>query len=450
MNHLAIDIGAESGRAVLGWCEDGHLKTREVFRFPNGPVRRDGTLRWDIATLEENVRKSVEAAGVDLASVGIDTWAVDYVLLDAAGNLIQQPYAYRDKRTEHAQENAYARVPAVEIYGKTGIQLMPFNTLFQLVTEEPEVLARAATFLTIPDYLNFLLTGGQAVGCEFTNATTTQCYDPSTDDWAYELLEALGIPAKIFPKIVKPGTIVGRIPNSNIQVVAPACHDTGSAVAGIPITLPHSAWISSGTWSILGAEVPKAVVDYHSFDANFTNEGGVGGTFRLSKNVSGMWIIQELRRGWGGDISYAHLSQMAEAAPSMAERIDPDDTLFFAPDDMAAAINSRVTVPITEKGAMVRLVIESLADRYCTVLSDLEEISSTHYERIHVVGGGSQNALLNQLTATACQRELIAGPVEATALGNLMMQMIALGEIDSIAQGRALIARSFPTQTFKP
>lgn len=393
---------------------------------------------------------SVEAAGPDLASVGIDTWAVDYVLLDAAGNLLQEPYAYRDKRTEHAQEKAYAQMPAVEIYGRTGIQLMAFNTLFQLVSESPEVLAAAATFLTIPDYLNFLLTDGQAVGCEFTNATTTQCYDPATDDWDHSLLDTLGIPARIFPKIVKPGTVVGQIPNTNIQVVAPACHDTGSAVAGIPIAKPNSAWISSGTWSILGAEVREAVVDYQSFDANFTNEGGVGDTFRLSKNVSGMWIIQELRRAWGGEVSYAHLSQMAEAAPPARERIDPDDSLFFAPEDMAAAINSRLRSPITDQGALVRLVIESLADRYYKVLSDLEEISSAHYERIHVVGGGSQNGLLNQLTASACQRELIAGPVEATALGNLMMQMIALGEIDSITQGRALIGRSFPTQTYQP
>lgn len=446
MKHLAIDIGAESGRAVLGWREGGKLRIEEVHRFPNPPIARGESLFWDIEHLVGQVNESVAQVGGQVASIGIDTWAVDYVLLDAQGNRLGDPHCYRDLRTQGATDRAFAVVPAEDLYRATGIQIMPFNTVFQLLCEDAETLKAASAMLTIPDYLNYRLSGRQA--SEFTNATTTQCYDPRTGDWAWDVLTRLGIPHRIFPPLVQPGTVLGTMPLSDVRVVAVAAHDTGSAVAGSPLTA-NSAWISSGTWSIMGVEVDQAIINEDSFHANFTNEGGVNGSFRFSKNVAGLWLLQQCRAAWGAEDSYEELVLLAEAAVA-AETIDPDDPDFFAPGDMPAKINAKLARPTSDKGVLVRIILESLARRYAQVLGKLEAMTGKRLERIHVVGGGSQNRLLNQLTADACRVPVVAGPVEATAIGNILMQMVALGTLSSLAEGRRLVAESFPLETFNP
>ena len=446
MKHLAIDIGAESGRGMLGWIEDGRLCVDEIHRFPNAPLAEEDRLYWDIDHLLHEVNVAIARAGGEIASVGIDTWAVDYVLLDSQGLRMERPRCYRDLRAADVFGSTFKKVPVTEFYRQTGIQILPFNTVFQLLSDEPELLAKAASFLTIPDYLNFRLTGTRA--CEFTNATTTQCFDPTKNDWAFDLLKQLGIPTGIFPPINQPGTILGTVPQGSAKVVAVAAHDTGSAVAGTPLT-PNSAWISSGTWSIMGVEVPKPIINDNSLQANFTNEGGVSGTYRFSKNVAGLWLLQQCRAAWGEGHSYDELCRLAEAVPS-GETIDPDDPDFFAPGDMPDKINTKLSKPTEDKGQIVRIILDSLAQRYAEVLAKLEELTATKLERVHVVGGGSRNWLLNQLTANACKRPVVAGPVEATAIGNLLVQMIALGQIASIEQGRALVASSFSVKTFEP
>lgn len=445
MKHLAIDIGAESGRGILGWIEDKKIQIEEVHRFQNGPVVDGDRIYWDIDRIYDEVIRAIGQCKKDIASVGIDTWAVDYVLLDEQGVRLDRPRCYRDPRTDDALPRALEKVGA-DLYRLTGIQLLPFNTIFQLMSEEPEVFAHAATLLTIPDYLNYRLTGVRA--CEFTNATTTQCYNPTEQDWARDLLARLNIPSRIFPPLVRPGTILGPLPDCPTQVVAVASHDTGSAVAGTPLT-PNSAWISSGTWSIMGVEVPEPIINEHSLRANFTNEGGVNNTFRFSKNVAGLWLLQQCRAAWGEQFSYEELCREAEQVP-FGETIDPDDPDFFAPGNMPAKISAKLSKPTEDKAETVRIILDSLAKRYAEVLTKLEDLTGHKLERIHIVGGGSRNWLLNQLTANACKRPVAAGPVEATAIGNMLVQMIALGQIASIEEGRALVASSFSVKTYEP
>lgn len=445
MKHLAIDIGAESGRAVLGELRDHRLHLSEIHRFQNKPIQEGDSLFWNAPALVASVKTSLDLAGSDIASVGIDTWAVDYVLLDVADKPINAPHHYRDARTSGMLDRAKAILGEADIYGRTGIQFLPFNTLYQLLSEPPEVLGRAKTFLTIPDYLNFVLCGKKT--CEFTNATTTQFLDATTRNWATDMLAKLGLPTHIFPKIVRPGTILGQI--GATKVVAPACHDTGSAVAGTPIE-KGDAWISSGTWSIMGIEHKGAVINDESLAANITNEGGVNNTYRVSKNVAGMWLIQQCRAAWGDTDSYADLMSLAESAKPNAGRIDPDHADFFAPGDMPARINHHLATPVEGKGQIIRIILESLADRYATVLAELEQLTGQKTKRIFIVGGGSQNALLNQLTANATGCPVAAGPVEATAIGNLVMQMIALDQIPNLAEARKIIAASFPSTIFEP
>jgi rhamnulokinase len=449
MKHLAIDIGAESGRGVLGWLEDGKLRIREIHRFANKPIEIEGSLRWDIDALIANVQQTVEMAGPDLQSIGVDTWAVDYVVLDENDKPINLPFHYRDRRTAGGMQRAFERTPEAEIYRQTGIQFLPFNTLYQLASTDPKTFTKAKLFLTIPDYINHVLTGGESKVCEFTNATTTQVFDPVKQDWARELLAQQGIPSHIFPEVVQPGTVLGTVKNSQTKVIAVASHDTGSAVAGIPFEAPNSAWISSGTWSILGIEVPNAIINEESRKANFTNEGGVANTYRFSKNVAGLWLIQQCRAAWGNQDSYADLMDLATNNGPADERIDPDDPLFFDPGDMPARINSKLHRPTQDKGKLIRIVIESLANKYAQVLNDAERLSGIKTEQIHIVGGGCQNRLLNQLTADACQRPVIAGPVEATALGNLAVQLVTSGELQSIAHARQVIRDSVELETFE-
>jgi len=474
-NYLAFDFGAESGRAMMGTLVDDQLTLTEVHRFPNTPIRLPAAMHWNILQLWQEIKRGIEQAtrtlGEAPTSIGVDTWGVDFGLLDRSGALLGNPIHYRDDRTDGMLDAAFAQVPRAEIFGQTGIQFMQINTLYQLLSmtlRDDPALANAATFLTIPDLFNYWLTGRKV--CEFTNATTTQMFNPITGDWATDLLERLAIPTHIFPEIVKPGTVLGTLQptvahelgiQGDVPVVAPACHDTGAAVAAVPATNQRFGWISSGTWSIVGAEVPEAVVNPETLLYNLTNEGGVNDTYRLSKNVAGLWLVQECRRSWardGVDHTYAELTALAAAATPFQSIIDPDHSIFLKPsepgDDMPGRIQtlcreSGQPVPM-EKGAIIRCALESLALKYRWVLEKLELILGYPLDPLHIVGGGTQNELLCQLTADATGRQVIAGPVEATAIGNVIMQAIALGDLASLAEGRALIRRSCDVVTYEP
>ncbi|MBX3014262.1 MAG: rhamnulokinase [Caldilineaceae bacterium] len=474
-NFLAFDLGAESGRALLGAFDGERLTLADVHRFPNTPIRLPTGLHWNVLQLWQEIKQGItlaaKAIGGVPTSVGLDTWGVDFGLLDRNGVLVGLPYHYRDSRNDGMLEAAYQVVPSAAIFGQTGIQFMQINSLYQLLAlarQQSPALEIAQTFLTIPDLFNYWLTGQKL--CEFTNATTTQCYNPLTGTWAYDLVEQLGIPPHIFPPIVQPGTVLGDMAPAlgtelglpaALPVVAPACHDTGSAVAAVPAANANFAWISSGTWSIVGAEVPKAVVNEQTLAYNLTNEGGVNQTYRLCKNVAGLWLVQECRRTWarqGHDYSYAQLTEMAAGATPFQAIIDPDHASFLKPsepgDDMPSRIQARCqaagqVVP-TAPGAIIRCALESLALKYRLVLERLETILGHPLEPIHIVGGGTQNRLLCQLTADATGRPVVAGPVEATAIGNLIVQAIALGHLRSLREGRELIRRSFEVVTYEP
>jgi rhamnulokinase len=466
--YLALDIGAESGRAIVGTLDGGALAFVEVARFPNQPIHlpQDG-LHWDILRLwhevEDSIRQSLQRYG-PLASLGLDTWGVDFGLLDRDGRLIANPTHYRDNRTDGMLDEAFRRLPREQIFEYTGIQFMQINTLYQLLAmavNRSPALAAAETFLTIPDLFNYWLTGRKV--CEFTNATTTQCYDPRARAWAGPVLEALGIPGRIFPEVVSPGTVLGPLQHPSAGalgdtawVIAPACHDTGSAVAAIPAQTESFAWISSGTWSVMGVNVPEAIITPQSFEFNLTNEGGLNGSFRCSKNVMGLWLVQECRRTWaahGTEWSYTQLTQLAAQADPLVSIVDPDSGDFLKPGDMPARLGEfcrRTGQPVPgSPGAFVRCALESMALKYRWVLEKLETVSGQTLDPIHIIGGGSQNELLNQLTADCTGRTVVAGPAEATAIGNLLVQAVALGHID-LAEARAVVRRSFQPATYAP
>jgi len=461
-DHLAIDLGAESGRAVLGRFEDGRLSLTEVRRFQNVPITDAGTLRWDVQALWHETLRAVTGTRHLIASVGVDGWGCDYALLDERGSLLERPYHYRDHRTDEAMASAFAQVPRDEIYRITGIQFLPFNTLFQLHaahTRTPDVLARAATLLTIPDLMHYWLSG--RIACEYTNATTTQCVDATRRVWATSLLGRLDLPARVCPPLVEAGTILGplRVPGTgagDVMVVAPACHDTGSAVAAIRAT-GDTAFLSSGTWSLLGTEVTAPVLTDRARDLNFTNEGGVGQSIRLLKNIAGLWLLQACRRDWaaaGQRLSYDEITAMANAAPAHVTLIDPDDPTFLNPVNMPAAIAGvcrHTGQPVPENvGAYARTIFDSLALKYRVVLEWLTELTGRTVTQVRVIGGGAHNQLLNQLIADATGCVVIAGPAEATALGNLAMQLIATGHLASLEDARDVIDRSCPTDRFEP
>ncbi|MCO6452792.1 MAG: rhamnulokinase [Caldilineales bacterium] len=469
-NYLAIDLGAESGRAILGRFDGERLALEEVHRFANAPVRLNDGLHWDAlrlwADIKTGIGKAGRASGGDLAGVGLDAWGVDFALLDAQGALLANPFHHRDSRTDGALEAAFTRVGKNEIFAQTGIQFMQINSLYQLLAmalAQDPTLSLARTFLTMPDLFNYWLTGRKA--CEFTNATTTQCYDPTRRTWAEPLLSALGISAAIFPEIMPPGSKLGSLLPAvaaecgidAIPVIAPACHDTGSAVAAIPVTIEDYAWISSGTWSVLGAVVPEAVINEQSMAFNFTNEGGLGGTFRLCKNIMGLWLVQECRRTWAGqgeEYSYDDLVQMGAAATPFRCVIDIDDPAFLSPGDMPARIrayatNTGQTSP-QSKGEIIRCVLEGIALKYRFQFERLQTLLAKRLDVIHIVGGGSRNWLLSQWTADACNRPVVTGPVEATAMGNLLVQASALGDVASLAEARGVVLRSGEVETFEP
>lgn len=464
-SYLAFDFGAESGRAVLARLESGILTSREVHRFANVPLNEGASLRWDVGRLWAEVRKAL--AGLDnvrLASIGVDAWGVDYALLGANGELLHNPYHYRDRRTEGVMEEVQRKVPKEEIYRATGIQFMPINTLYQLFAEhrnDPRSLERAKHLVTIPDLFNYWLTGN--IACEFTNATTTQMVDPLHRNWAVELMERLDLPVDLPAPIVEPGSTVGELlPDlgasllTGTKVIAPACHDTGSAVAAISAR-DGTAFLSSGTWSLIGTELDAPIITGESLRLNFTNEGGVNGTTRLLKNVMGLWMLQGCRQAWmtqGHDFEYRDLMELAAKEKAFKHFVDPDDESFLRSTDMPEAIRAfckktHQEIP-EEPAACVRTVLESLAFKYRLVLQHLEQITGRRVEQMRVIGGGSKNRLLNQLTADATGKKVLAGPAEATALGNVAMQILATRGAGSLQEVRAVVESSFPTEVFSP
>lgn len=463
--YLALDLGAESGRAVLGRLQRGILSMEELHRFRNEPVEYGGSLHWDVARLWLEIRKALTCVEQrSLGGIGVDTWGVDYALLGERGELLQNPYHYRDRRTQGIMEEVFRRVSKEEIYRVTGIQFMPINTLNQLVAAQsntPSILAAARVLLTIPDLFNYWLTGNAV--CEYTNATTTQLVDPRRRNWATELMIALGLPPDLPAPIVEPGTVVGTLLPSisenslgGTPVIAPACHDTGSAVAAITART-GTAFLSSGTWSLIGAELDAPVLTQAALDANFTNEGGVNGTTRLLKNVMGLWMLQGCRKCWsarGQTADYAELVELGSQERGFANLIDPDDESFLRATDMLGAIDAfclktHQPTPATP-GAYVRCILDSLALKYRFVVHQLGQLCGEGIEQIRVIGGGSNNHVLNQFTANATGRRVLAGPAEATALGNIAVQMLATGEASSLTEVRAIIDRSFPTRIFEP
>jgi rhamnulokinase len=454
---LAIDLGAESGRVMAVHYDGAALRLEELHRFPNVSVTVRGTLFWDVLRLWNDIQIGIgKGKAHQPASLGVDTWAIDFGLLDRDGALLGNVAHYRDNRTDGMMERVFAQVSKADVFAQTGIQFMPINTLYQLMSmveaQSPQ-LAAAQTFLTVPDLLNYWMTGAKV--CEFSNATTTQLFNPRTGAWATDLMDALGIPSRIFPDIVQPGTQLGSY--DGVPVIAPATHDTGSAVAGVPAKTPNYTYLSSGTWSLVGLEVPEPVINDAALRANVTNEGGVYEMYRLLKNVMGLWIVQQCRATWqreGRSYGYDELVQLAQDAPLLQSFFNPDDARFLPPGDHPAHVRAWCAehgqpAPETH-GAIVRSVLESLALAYRQVIDNLEALSGQTVEVIHIVGGGAQNTLLCQMTADATGRSVLAGPVEATVLGNAVVQLITLGELRDIAEGRELIARTSSLTRYEP
>ncbi|MCX8038468.1 MAG: rhamnulokinase [Candidatus Sumerlaeia bacterium] len=468
---LAFDLGAESGRAVVGLWRNNRIELEEIHRFPTGATEILGTLYWDVLAFHRALCDSLalyaRRFGRHLDGIGVDTWGVDFALLDRTGALVANPVHYRDARTEGMWDEAFRRMPREEIFRRTGIQFMPFNTLYQLlslVVKRSPWLETAHTLLLMPSLFNYFLTG--VANAEFTHATTTQVYDPREGKWSEAILTAMGIPRAIFPEIVAPGTILGplrqRIADDAgldpVCVIAPATHDTASAVAAVPAA-PGDDWayLSSGTWSLMGIETPEPIINQAALCDNLTNEGGVGRTFRFLKNISGLWMVQECRRRWakeGREYSYDDLTALAGQSRPFAAFLDPDAPLFLNPDSMPAAVAEfcRRTgqKPPETHGEFIRSILESLALRYREVLDTIRRISGRAIRTLHIVGGGSRNRLLNQFTADALGIPVVAGPSEATALGNVLVQAMACGELASHAEGRSLLRETLTLETFEP
>jgi rhamnulokinase len=477
-NYLALDLGAESGRGLLGRFDGQHLALEETHRFPNGPVQMLDTLYWDLPRLFEEIKVSLGKGALhsgELNGVGIDTWGVDFGLIGRGDTLLGNPVHYRDARTNGMLEAAISRVPRERIYEITGLQFLPFNTVYQLLAlslSRSPLLDVAETLLMMPDLFGWLLTGRRA--SERTDASTTQLLNPRTGTWSDELCQELGLPRTILPDLIEPGSELGPLRSSvaeevgltgRVMVIAPATHDTASAVAAVPARMstslkdapPDWCYLSSGTWSLLGVEVPHPVISTETMRYNFTNEGGVAGTTRLLKNIMGLWLVQECRRTWARakrELSYEEMIARAQVTPPFRALVDPDDTSFLAPGDMPARLAAYCTrtgqIPPPDEGAMVRCCLESLALKYRWAIDRLESILGTTIKTIHVVGGGTKNTLLCQFTADACGRTVYAGPVEATAIGNIMMQALTCGQLGSMADLRAVVASSFPVTIYEP
>ena len=473
--YLAVDMGASSGRAVLGLFDGQQLRLEEVYRFENGPVEVAGALYWDLLGQWSHVRQGLRAAGSkwgnQIVSVGVDTWGVDFGLLGRGDELLGNPYHYRDSRTNGVMEKAFGIVSREEIFRHTGLQFMQLNTLYQLLAMKlsgSSLLDVAETLLMMPDLFHWLLTG---VKCnEMTEASTSQFYNPVKGDWATELLDQFSLPTRILGRIEQPGTTLGPL-RANLaaetglgaaKVVLPGSHDTASAVMAVPAhsqpgVRPDWCYVSLGTWALMGIESPRPVVNDSVLKLNFTNEGGVGGTTRLLKNITGLWMVQECRRVWnlaGENLDWEALNQLSAAATPLRSFVNPDAADFMAPGDMPEAIRAfcrKTGQPVPEgKGAVLRCALESIAMKFRQVLGMCEELGGGRIETIHIVGGGTKNRQICQAAADACGRRVVAGPIEATATGNLMMQAVAAGDVASIAEAREVIRRSFPVEEYLP
>jgi rhamnulokinase len=478
-NYLALDLGAESGRGILGTLSKGRMELSEVHRFETGPVslptkypvyeevKEDISLVWDFIRFWQEIKECIHKTSgqVNLASIGVDTWGVDFALLDKKGQLISFPYHYRDNRTDGMMEKAFEKLSRRRIYEITGNQFMQLNTLFQLlslVIDNSSSLQIADKLVMVPDLINYWLTG-RAVA-EFTEATTTQIFDTSKGQWSQEIISAMGFPLNIFPEIITPGTILGPLRRSvakemgsEIMVVAPPTHDTASAVAAIPAENKDFIWISSGTWSIIGMTTAVPVINEQSYSCNFTNEGGMNGSNSFSKNVMGLWLVQQCRLQWkkeGRDYSYDELTELAQKAQHLKTFVDPDYSDFLQMGDMAEKINKYCRLsgqPIPQdEGEMIRAVLQGLALRYRLIIEQLEEISGKKVSSIHIVGGGIKNNLVNQFTADTLGCKVITGPVEATAIGNIIVQAVTMGDIADWEEGVAIIKNSFDIHTYLP
>lgn len=463
--YLAVDIGASSGRHILAHLENGKIRLEEIWRFDNGMRLKNGHLCWDLDHLKKNLilgmQKCVQLGKIP-ESIGIDTWAVDFVLLDENGGLLTDAVGYRDSRTEGMDEEVYKIIPQDELYGRTGIQKQIFNTIYQLMAvkkESPETMDKADAMLMIPEYLNYILTGNKAA--EYTNATTTQLVSPTTNDWDHELIRMLGYRDSMFQPIHMPGYVVGHLlpqireqVGFDCEVVLVATHDTGSAVLSVPSNGDDGIYISSGTWSLMGVERKDADCSADSMKANFTNEGGYDHRFRYLKNIMGLWMIQSVRHEHNDAYSFAQLCQMAEECSDFPSRVDVNDSRFLAPESMTGAIQdycrqSGQPVPETP-GELATVIYQSLASCYGEVAGEIEAITGKKYTKIHIVGGGSNADYLNALTAKASGRTVYAGPTEATAIGNIVAQMLKSREFSSLEEARSCIFDSFGVKTFLP
>jgi rhamnulokinase len=465
----AIDLGAQSGRVVVGRFDGERFSIAEVHRFANVPVLAAGTLHWDALRLYEEILAGLTAGASEspaIDSVGVDTWGVDFALIDRAGRLIGNPVHHRDRRTEDVMQRVFARVPARELYERTGIQLMPINTVFQLfaMAEAGDpALEVAHRVLLMSDLFHFWLSG--VASCELTNATTSQCYDPRAQAWATDIIRRLQLPAEMFRETVAPGSVLGPLRREvgertrlrSAVVVTPATHDTGSAVAAVPLRDPSSVYISAGSWSLVGMELAAPLITDETFAANLTNEGGLSGTFRLLRNVDGLWLLHECREAWranGHAWDFRDLVRMAEDSPPLRSFVEPNDPRFLAPGDLPNRIRAfcaETGQPVPDDaGAVVRCVLESLALKHRQTVQLLAQVTGAAPPEIHIVGGGALNAPLCEWTADATALPVLAGPVEATAIGNLAAQAMALGELASLDEARQVIRTSFEPTVYEP
>jgi len=469
-NYIAVDLGAESGRVMRGRIANGRLTLEQIHRFGNGPVQEQGTLRWDfqklLSEIKTGIGRAAKAADGKVRGIGVDTWGVDFGLLGSDGKLLENPYHYRDARTNGMMDKAFEIMPKRRVYENTGIQFMQLNSLYQLLAmrlANADVLAKTDRLLFMADLISYFLCG-KAFG-EYTLASTSQMMNMKTGRWSKPIFDELALPMKIMPKIAMPGIIVANLADGvakeigcgKIPVVAVGSHDTASAVLGVPASGDKWAYLSSGTWSLMGVELPSAIVNDKTFQYEFTNEGGVENTIRLLKNIMGLWLVQECKRQWqreGQDLSYGDLTQMAAKAKPFFGYVNCDNSDFLAPGDMPSRIKKCLSdtgqKPTQDKGQMVRLVLESLALKYRTVLSAIEDVTGSTIDVLHVVGGGIQNELLCQFTADATGRKVITGPIEATASGNILMQAKATGQLKSIDEARQVVRNSFEMKEYQP
>ena len=467
---LAIDLGASSGRGIVGRFDGKKITLEENHRFPNDPVMVNGCFTWDMLRILFEIKAALSKCALsedrDIATVGIDTWGVDYGLIDKNGRLLANPVHYRDLRTAGMRDYCDTLIPKDELYGETGIQFMDFNTVFQLLAEKkynPGLLEQAESLLFTPDLLGYFLTGVRQT--EYTIASTGQLLNAAARNWSDDIIGRLGLPKRIFGDIVKPGTVVGgllpeitdEIGRLSAKVVKVASHDTASAVVAVPANTDKFIFISSGTWSIMGTETPEPVINEKTYEYDFTNEGGYGGTIRLCKNITGLWIEQEARRQWkreGESLSFNDLTEMAKQAKPLRSLINPNDALFSPPGDMPGRIVEyckKTGQPVPEtKGEIVRCIFDSLALSYRRVAEMLDSLTGERIPAINIVGGGTKEEMLSQLAASACGRTVYTGPVEATAMGNIAAQAMAAGEIGSLSEAREIIANSCEMGVYHP